>query len=181
MWLSLAGALGVHATVMMALDLETLAQQADMVIRAQVLATQAKIEGTQARILTEVELNALECWKGTCPEVVTALVAGGQQGDIEQRLSGSAQFAPGEECVVFLKAHGKTRFKVLGMAQGKYRLEWKEDLSEPVVAPEEMKDVELIYSDAQRMVMPLRREMPLSVFRKSVLSSLQSPEVERTP
>jgi hypothetical protein len=169
------GALGAQATVMMALDLDDLAQRADMVIRAQVLSSQSKVrEGSQGRILTDVEMKSLECWKGTCPEVVTAMVLGGQEGDVEQWVSGSAQFTPGEECVVFLRAHGRTRFKVLGMAQGKYRLEWEPDSSEPVAIPEEVKDAELIYSDAQRMAMPLRREMPLSLLRQQVRAKLQS-------
>jgi hypothetical protein len=172
-WLGLLGALGAQATVMMALDLDELAQRADMVIRAQVLSSQSKTRGNQGRILTDVELKTLECWKGTCPEVVTALVLGGQEGDVEQWVSGSAQFTPGEECVVFLRAHGKTRFKVLGMAQGKYRLEWDPDSSEPIAVPEEIKDAELIYSDIQRAAMPLRREIPLSLLRQQVRTKLQ--------
>jgi len=169
---------------MMALDLGTLARRADLVIRAQVLSVQAKTEASQGRILTEVELQPIECWKGTCPEVLTALVAGGQQGDIEQKLAGSAEFSPGEECVVFLRAHGRSRFKVLGMAQGKYRLEWKADSAEPIAIPDEVKDAELIYSDEQRMAMPLRKEMPVSLLRERVLAKLQAEQnaqKEETP
>jgi len=168
MWLGLIYAVSVQATVLMALDLDTLAQRADMVIRAQVLSAQSKTRGNPKRIFTEVELKSLECWKGSCAEVVTALVVGGREGAVEQRLSGSAEFSPGEECVVFLKAHGKNHFRVLGMAQGKYRLEWKPDFSEPVAIPEEVRDVELIYSNAQLKAMPLRREMPLSLLRQRV-------------
>ena len=157
---------------MMALDLDTLAQRADIVVRAQVLSVQSKTRGIPGRILTDVELMSLECWKGTCPEVATALVMGGNEGGVEQRVSGSAQFTPGEECVVFLKAHGKNHFRVLGMAQGKYRLEWEPESTEPIAVPEEMKDVELIYSDIQRMAMPLRKEMPLSMLRKHIRTKL---------
>ncbi|MCL2625460.1 MAG: hypothetical protein FWD46_01405 [Cystobacterineae bacterium] len=168
------GAWSVQATVLLAIDLDTLVQKADMVIRAEVLSSQAKIRGERGRILTDVELKSLECWKGVCPEVVTALVVGGKEGGFEQRLPGSVQFIPGEECVVFLAAHGKSRFRILGMAQGKYRLEWKPDSSEPIAIPEEVKNVELIYSDAQRMAMPLRKEMPLSQLRQRVQTKLKS-------
>ena len=174
MWLGLMGTLSVQATVMLALDLDTLAQGADVVIRAQVLSTRVKVIG--GRMLTEVELKSLECWKGTCPEVVMALTAGGREGGIEQRLVGSAQFTPGEECVVFLKAHGKTRFKILGMAQGKYRLEWKQNSDEPIAVPEEVHELELIYSDIQRMAMPLRKEMSLSMLRQRVQAKLNSED-----
>jgi hypothetical protein len=175
--LSLVGAWGAEATVLLALDLDTLAQKADMVIRAKVLSAQAKKVGENpGRIMTDIELKSLECWKGTCPEVVTAVVAGGQKGAVEQRLSGSAQFTPGEECVVFLKAHGRHRFRVLGMAQGKYRLERNADLGEPVAVPEEVKDAELIYSDIQRKAMPLRKEMPLSTLRQRVRDKQKSSE-----
>ncbi|MCL2011777.1 MAG: hypothetical protein FWG75_03165 [Cystobacterineae bacterium] len=161
----------MQATVLMALDLDTLTQRADLVMRAEVLSLEAKTRGSPGRILTDVELRMMECWKGSCPDVLTAFVAGGREGVVEQRMSGSAQFMPGEECVVFLKAQGRNRFRVLGMAQGKYRLEWKADLSEPVAIPEKI-DAELIYSDAQRMVMPLRREMPLSQLRQKVRGKL---------
>gem|GEM_PF-1916766 len=175
-WLGLVGVWGAQATVLLAVDVDTLTQKADMVIRAQVLSLEAKAGGG-GQILTDIELKLLECWKGACPEVVTALVAGGRDGEIEQRMSGSVRFAAGEECVVFLKAHGKSRFRVLGMAQGKYRLERKLYSSEPIAIPEEVKDAELVYSDAQRMAIPLRKEMPLSQLRQRVQAKLK-PTVE---
>ena len=180
MWLSLIYALGVQATVLMALDLDALAQKADMVMRAQVLSAQTETRGNPSRILTDVELELLECWKGNCPRVVTALVMGGREGGIEQQLSGAAEFTPGEECVVFLKAHGQNHFSVLGMAQGKYRLEWQPHSSEPMAIPEEVK-AELVYSNAQHHAMPLRREMPLSLLRKRVQSTLAASGTEGAP
>lgn len=118
--LALAGA--AQATTLLALDLESLTRASDVVARARVVRTQARWSADHARILTEVELEVAEAWKGAPGGRLTLTLPGGVVGDVGQRVEGAPRFAAGEEVVAFLEARGPG-YTVTGLAQGAFRVE----------------------------------------------------------
>ncbi|HYG67141.1 MAG TPA: hypothetical protein VD838_05755, partial [Anaeromyxobacteraceae bacterium] len=74
------------------------------------------------RILTEVELVVHAWWRGTTPERVRVVVPGGRVGNLAQRVDAAPVFDAGEDVVVFLGRRG-TRWRVAGLALGKFRVD----------------------------------------------------------
>ncbi|MBI5069631.1 MAG: hypothetical protein HZB56_15465 [Deltaproteobacteria bacterium] len=108
------------ATVVTA-TVEELARSADLVVRGTVEARQARFHG--ARIYTTLRIRASAAWKGSAAEVVEVEIPGGVVGDVGQKVSGVAAFAEGEEVVLFLRRGGGAAYGVMGLSQGKFRVE----------------------------------------------------------
>jgi hypothetical protein len=115
-------AASAQATTMLALDLDGLTASSEVVAQAKVRSVRSRWSADHARILTDVELEVVEAWKGAPARVVIATQPGGEVGGLGQHVEGLAQFTAGEEVVVFLEARGD-RFAVTGAQQGKFRLE----------------------------------------------------------
>lgn len=126
---ALAPAVG-RAAVMERYDLARLVQAADVVVTGRVLATESyRVEG---RILTRVTVQPVVQIKGDAGPTIAVEVAGGVVDGIGQRVSGAARFTAGEDVALFLARRPERRtFRVVGMAQGKLRIEAR--LSGPVV------------------------------------------------
>jgi hypothetical protein len=73
----------------------------------------------RARIVTDVELEVAEAYKGAPAHTVVVTQPGGVVGPVGQLVEGVARFEPGEEVVAFLEAHGP-RYALTGLAQGKF-------------------------------------------------------------
>lgn len=116
-------ALPAAASSVMSLDLPQLAQLSHTVVRAQVKGSAARWSADRSRIVTDVELQVLETWKGEAKPSLVVLQPGGVIGEVGQRVHGLPSFQAGEEVVVFLERRGSERFIVTGMAQGKWRIE----------------------------------------------------------
>lgn len=111
------------ATAVAERSIEEMAAGVPVVIRGVVQSTRAAWDGP--RIWTFTEVRVLERIKGPVPSVVTVRQPGGEVGAIGQKVEGAAQFAAGEEVVLFLETPkgGPPSFVVSGMAAGKVRLE----------------------------------------------------------
>ena len=128
-----------------------------------------------ARIETRVVLEVLECLRGGCEkgERIGFRRPGGEVEGVWQRAPGLAEYAAGDEVILFLEPYGETLVSI-GIGIGTYRVELK-DLGaglEPVVvhAP---KVAGLRFADGERpMVTPLPASEPeaLSGFLKRVRS-----------
>jgi hypothetical protein len=110
------GAVGPEVSV------EALARGADAVVRATVLGVEAAWTTDGRHVRTRVTLRRLSTWRGEAPAVVVVEVPGGRVGDVAQSVAGAPEFEPGEEVVVFLRASTPGRFRVLGLATGKFRV-----------------------------------------------------------
>jgi hypothetical protein len=110
------GAVGPEVSV------EALARRADAVVRGAVQGVEASWAPDGRHVRTRVTLRRISTWRGAAPAVVVVDVPGGQVGDVAQSVAGAPGFEPGEEVVVFLRATSPGRYRVLGLATGKFRV-----------------------------------------------------------
>ena len=121
--LALCVAFPATAAVAPEVSVESLAREADAVVRGTVASARSRWAPDGRHIRTLVSLRRLSTWRGTPPADLVVEVPGGSVGDIAQAVSGAPSFETGEEVVVFLRAAGAGRWRVLGLALGKFRVE----------------------------------------------------------
>lgn len=115
-------AVTAQATTMLALDVDSLTSNADLVVQAKVRQVSARWSADHSHIFTEAQLEVTEVWKGVASTTtLVAIQPGGEVGEVGQHVEGVACFEAGEEVVVFLEARGP-RFTVTGYQQGKFHL-----------------------------------------------------------
>lgn len=74
-----------QATTLLALDLDRLTSASDVVVRASVVRVQARWTSDHARIVSDVELQVHEAWKGAPARRVVVVLPGGAVGEVGQR------------------------------------------------------------------------------------------------
>jgi hypothetical protein len=111
---------GAPASLILALDAPTLVARADTIAVVDVAASRAAWDERHERIVTTVDLQVVESWKGGAAPAarVTVVQPGGTVGDITMVVFGMPRFSPGERALVYL-AGAPERARVVGMAQGK--------------------------------------------------------------
>jgi hypothetical protein len=110
-----------ESATVLAQSVEELARASDAVLRGTVEHVASRRVG--GRIVTDVAIARAELWRGSAPAHLTIVVPGGEVDGIGQRVEGAPTFAAGEDVVVFVRGAGQGRFHVVGLAQGKYRVE----------------------------------------------------------
>ncbi|HEX3697452.1 MAG TPA: hypothetical protein VH374_18915 [Polyangia bacterium] len=113
----------VQASLVVALDLSQLVSHADHIVVTDVVSVQAAWDAKHERIVSTIQLNVVESWKGpaTPQSRITVVQPGGTVDDITMVVFGMTQFRPGERSLVFLRG-SMTAASVVGMAQGKRAL-----------------------------------------------------------
>ena len=108
------------ASLVVALDLQTMVSRADNVAVVDVVSVTSAWDERHEQILSTITLTVVESWKGTAAPAtrVSVVQPGGTVGDIVQTVHGMTRFSPGERAVVFLQG-ATERAHVVGMAQGK--------------------------------------------------------------
>jgi hypothetical protein len=108
------------ASLVVALDLETMVARASNVAVVDVMSVTAAWDERHEQILSTITLTVVESWKGPAAPATRMVVVqpGGSVGDIVQTVHGMTRFSPGERAVVFLQGTAE-RAHVVGMAQGK--------------------------------------------------------------
>jgi hypothetical protein len=107
------------ASLVLAMDLAELTRRADRVLVGEVLVVHSDWDQARRRILTTVEVQVSEMWKGEAPRHgrIVIVQPGGTVGDIEMRVHGLPRFTPGERSVLFLR--GQHHAQVVGLGQGR--------------------------------------------------------------
>lgn len=177
--LALLLALPALATTLLRLDLGALARDADTVVRGRVLRVESRWAGDGMRIVTDVEVEVAEALKGSPGARVTLTQPGGVVGDIGQVVQGMAAFDPGEEVVLFLEQRGggkgaAARFRLRGMAQGKYRVERGSDGAAWAV-PEALGDTVLLDPQTRAPAPSALERLPLEALRREVVRAAGAP------
>ena len=115
----------VSAALMTPLPVEELAQRADLIVHGTV--TSKVCERTaEGRIITRIELDVAEVWKGNLTTNRCTIVhGGGTVGNRRAEVSGQVEYAVGEEVVAFLVRNDRGEGVTLGLAQGKFHV-WKD-------------------------------------------------------
>ena len=149
----------------MALDLPALTAASSEVVRARVLSSRAEWSGDHRRLVTRVEVEILETWKGNAAARLTVVQPGGQRDGLVQHVSGVAALEPGQQAVLFLARTGP-HHRVVGLAQGVYRVAPDSLQAEPRAMPASVEDLTLV-APAGRSV-PARTPLLLSELRQQV-------------
>jgi hypothetical protein len=108
------------ASLVLALELDEMVRRADHIAVADVVSVRSDWDEKHERILTTVQLDVVESWKGPATPAtrITIVQPGGTVGDISMVVFGMSQFKAGERSVLFLRGT-MAGAAVLGMAQGK--------------------------------------------------------------
>ena len=114
-------ALPALASTAVQMDVPALTRASTDVVRGRVLSSTPAWSGDHLRIITRVTVQVVEAWKGTAAGTVTVVQPGGELDGIGQRVDGVAPLAGGEDVVLFLE-HSGPNHRVVGLAQGVYRV-----------------------------------------------------------
>src|SRR5262249_23980147 len=99
----LLAAVPARASLVLALDLQTMVSRADHVAVVDVASVKADWDARHEQILSTIDLVVVESWKGGAApgSHLTVVQLGGTVGDLTQTVHGMTRFAPGERAVVF--------------------------------------------------------------------------------
>jgi hypothetical protein len=157
LWISVGPA---HGSIMLALDLSDLVQQADHIAVVDVKSVRSDWDAKHERIYSTIELAVVDSWKssgatpatggqtpGALPTVppttLTIVQPGGTVGDISMVVMGMARFTPGVRSLVFLRGQA-TRAQVVGMSQGIHPLTFEATTQRWTVTPPSLAQLELV-------------------------------------
>src|SRR5689334_3956691 len=100
------------------LSIETLTRQAEVVLHGRVLSKTCQ-QDIAGRIYTRVELDVLDVWKGAISGTPFPVVqGGGLLGERRSVVPGQAEYAVGEEVVLFLVRNERGEAITVGLLQG---------------------------------------------------------------
>jgi hypothetical protein len=102
------------------LSLDALAQKAQLIVHATVQ-SKSCAQDEAGRIVTRVDLNVIEVWKGELPANPCRIVHGG--GELAHKrtvVSGQVDYVVGEEVVAFLVLNRRGEGVTVGLLQGKF-------------------------------------------------------------
>jgi hypothetical protein len=163
--LTLLVASATLASTAVRLDASALTAAATDVVDGKVVSTSSVWTGDHRRIVTHVVVEVRDTWKGTATGRITVVQPGGEADGIGQRVSGVAPLASGERVVLFLERTGPYH-RVVGLAQGVYRVVPVEGSSELRAVPASTEGLELVSPPGHEPA--ARTAVSLSALRTSV-------------
>jgi hypothetical protein len=112
--------LQASATTLVRMDLNTLANSAEIIVRARCVHSETKWESET--IWTFDDFTVLETFKGAPPQILRVRLPGGRINHTEVRIEGVPIFAAGEETVLFVEKTSAGDYGVTSWAQGTFRI-----------------------------------------------------------
>ncbi len=106
------------ATTALKLDLETLTDNAEVIVRAKIDSVEARWNATNTGIWTHHGVSVSSTLKGEHQAKQEFLTRGGAVGSKAQHVAGSGSFSAGEEYVLFLWRDENKDLQLVGMVQG---------------------------------------------------------------
>ena len=115
-----------RASLLRTMSLVELTVVADRIVVGNVASMNAAWDLQHRRIISTIEVDIEESWKGPAPDNrrIVIVQPGGSVDDIEMTVLGMPGFSVGEKSLLFLQ--GQSRFRVVGMGQGKRAVRWSE-------------------------------------------------------
>ena len=112
-----------RATTLISMSLDQLTQASSNIVRARVLNQEARWNDTHTQIVTITTLEVSQTLKGHASSTVEIQQLGGTIGNLRVYVPGSHVFQSQSEYVLFLEpATGSSRYHLVGMTQGAYRV-----------------------------------------------------------
>ena len=173
---------GLLATTLVKADLAALTRSSDAVVVGRVLSVKSRFSQDRARILTDSEIAVSQTLKGQVAPTLVVMQPGGEVGEVGQRVAGVARFAVGEEVAVFLEKRGE-RYFVVGLAQGKWRVERSSDGKAAFAVPPAELDAELVNPVTRQPVRADATPLTLEAFAQAVVTAAGqvAPSTAPTP
>lgn len=168
--LTLLAAAPAFASAALQMDVPALTAAATDVVDGQVVSSTAVWTGDHRRIVTQVVVEVRDAWKGGARGRITVVQPGGERDGIGQRVSGVAELSSGERVVLFLERAGSVH-RVVGLAQGVYRVQPGDGVAGSRAVPASLDGLELVAPPGQPPA--ARAPLPVSALRASVQAALQ--------
>lgn len=111
-----------RATVIVPLDLASLVQRADTIVRGTAMATTASLSDDKKQIHSVTVVRVAAIMKGAPAAEIEVRTPGGTLGDLTQVVHGAPQLHAGQEVYLFLHRVSGNRFIVEGFTQGKFEV-----------------------------------------------------------
>lgn len=154
------------ATTIARMTLRQLARASRVVVRARSIANDSRWEGGE--IWTFTRFDTLEAFKGSPPAEFSVRLIGGEAGGIESIVAGVPRFFPGEEVILFLDPVAGGGYSVTAWEEGTFHV--TRDSGGHRFVTQEMAAGEVYDRGTRRFRNENFRRMPLSVFRRKILS-----------
>jgi hypothetical protein len=142
-FLPLVLAAPARASTAVQMDVPALTRAASDVVRARAVSTRCAWTEDHRRLVTFVEMEVLEAWKGPAPARLTVLQPGGEREGVGQRVEGVTPLVVGEEVVLFLEHQGPIH-RVVGLSQGVYRVVRTAEASAARAVPADVRGLALV-------------------------------------
>ncbi|MGH9853858.1 MAG: hypothetical protein ACREBD_28785 [Blastocatellia bacterium] len=117
-----------NATIMRYLEIEDLAKLSSDIFRGQVVSTSAYWNAERTSVYTAIRVRINETFKGSTyrDQTVTVTQPGGEKNGIRMDYAGRPEFTVGELVALFTVHGKKGDFIIVGLKQGKMRIERNE-------------------------------------------------------
>lgn len=117
-----------QATIMRYLEVEDLTRLSSDVFQGYVLSSHTYWNDEHTKIYTEVRFQVKAAFKGgvAAGQTVTITQLGGEKDGVMLDFAGRPEFKDGEESILFTTRGKKSDFVVMGMKQGKMRVDGNE-------------------------------------------------------
>jgi hypothetical protein len=149
-----------QATVVMKLNRAEMTRMSEVVVRARVGSMTVR-EESPGRLVTLIELETLESFKGQAGALITVQQSGGVKGDWHQTIPGQSIYRPGEELVLFLDRLVSERYVTVGIGIGRFVIERRTDGT--VIANEDLGHVTFAAAGADGVIRPTAAPQPASL------------------
>jgi hypothetical protein len=165
--IALAFSAVARATVIVPAEFREVVAGSELIVVGRVTDVSAEWADGRRRIDSYVTVEVVTTLKGRETETITFLVPGGQIGRYRSVMVGAPVFAPGDEAVLFLNAHGSAVPYVFGLNQGVYRVRVDSRSGERMVVPPAL-FARTETPEVVRRGAITRRPLPLDAFNAQV-------------
>ncbi len=181
----------LQATTVIKLSLDQMIQKASAIVHASVI--EIKSQKNNAKIVTTIQFQTIEQFKGedlgqtwTLTQV-GGTIAQSSKNQITQKVLGQAHFEEKEEVLVFLEKTQNQEWVVLGLSQGKYKIETQTHLSNTTMyqSKQASRDTSELgwYQSTETVALDGQitniDSFDLQVFKEYVRSSFQPKAIEK--
>ncbi len=112
------------ATTLVRLSLEQMSQASTAIVRGRVVSQETGWNPEHTEVITSETIAVENVFKGQPPSTLIVEQLGGTIGNLHEYVAGTVHFRPQVSYLLFLEPAGEdsTRYRVVGMAQGAYRI-----------------------------------------------------------
>ena len=166
---SLAFAAG--ATTLVRMDLNALANSAEIIVRARCVHSETRWESET--IWTFDDFTVLETFKGAPPQTLRVRLPGGRINHTEVRVEGVPIFTNGEELILFVEKTSAGDYGVTSWAQGTFRIHHEK--SGDARLTQDTSHFAVFDPSARQFSTVGVRNLPINDFRIQLASALANP------